>query len=66
MGTPIVERHSLNTEGRFPYPAVRQRKRRLAVSIWISKLLGPVILALSIPMIATPAILQETSNRSAN
>ena len=40
-----------------------RRKRRLAMSIWISKLLGPVILVLSIPMIIMPASLQETTKR---
>ena len=33
------------------------------MAIWISKFLGPVILALSIPMIVTPSILQETTRR---
>jgi hypothetical protein len=33
------------------------------VAIWISKLLGPVILALAIPMIAEPRRLQETTQR---
>ena len=33
------------------------------MTIWICKLIGPVILALSIPMIAAPAQLQETSRR---
>jgi hypothetical protein len=33
------------------------------MTIWISKLLGPVILALSIPMIVTPTRLQETTRR---
>ncbi len=33
------------------------------MAIWISKFLGPVILALSIPMIVTPTILQETTRR---
>ena len=33
------------------------------MAIWISKFLGPVILALSIPMIVTPTTLQETSRR---
>lgn len=33
------------------------------MSIWISKFLGPVILILSIPMIFTPASLQETTKR---
>ena len=33
------------------------------MSIWISKFLGPIILALSIPMIVTPSNLQETTRR---
>ena len=33
------------------------------MAIWISKFLGPVILALSLPMIVTPTTLQETSRR---
>jgi len=33
------------------------------MAIWISKFLGPVILALSIPMIVTPTSLQETTRR---
>ncbi len=33
------------------------------MAIWISKFLGPVILALSIPMIVTPSNLQETTRR---
>jgi len=33
------------------------------MAIWISKFLGPVILALSIPMIITPTRLQETTRR---
>ena len=33
------------------------------MAIWISKLLGPVILALAVPMIVTPARLQETTRR---
>ncbi len=33
------------------------------MAIWISKFLGPVILALSIPMIVTPTKLQETTRR---
>lgn len=33
------------------------------MAIWISKFLGPVILALGIPMIATPAAVQETARR---
>lgn len=33
------------------------------MTIWISKFLGPVILALSIPMIVTPTSLQETTRR---
>ena len=33
------------------------------MAIWISKFLGPVILALSIPMIFTPTRLQETTRR---
>ena len=36
---------------------------RLAMAVWISKFLGPVILALSIPMIVTPRRLQETTRR---
>jgi hypothetical protein len=35
----------------------------LAVAIWISRLLGPVILVLAIPMIVTPRSLQETTRR---
>ena len=33
------------------------------MAIWISTFLGPVILALSIPMIVTPTSLQETTRR---
>lgn len=33
------------------------------MTIWISKLLGPVILVLSIPMIVTPASFKETGRR---
>lgn len=33
------------------------------MSIWIAKFLGPVILALAVPMIATPVRLLETSKR---
>lgn len=33
------------------------------MAIWISTFLGPVILALSIPMIVTPTDLQETTRR---
>ena len=33
------------------------------MAIWISKFLGPVILALSIPMIVTPTSLQDTTRR---
>lgn len=33
------------------------------MAIWISKFLGPVILALSIPMVVTPTGLQETTRR---
>lgn len=33
------------------------------MAIWISKFLGPIILALSIPMIITPTRLQETTRR---
>ncbi len=33
------------------------------MAIWISKFLGPVILALSIPMIVAPQGLQETTRR---
>jgi hypothetical protein len=33
------------------------------MTIWICRLIGPVILALSIPMIAAPTQLQETSRR---
>lgn len=33
------------------------------MSIWISKFLGPVILVLGIPMIISPAGLQETTRR---
>jgi len=33
------------------------------MAIWISKFLGPIILALSIPMIITPTSLQETTRR---
>jgi hypothetical protein len=36
---------------------------REAMTIWISQLLGPVILALSVPMIVAPAGLQETTRR---
>ncbi len=35
----------------------------LANSIWIAKLLGPVIVALSIPMITAPGQLTETTER---
>jgi len=34
-----------------------------AVSIWIAKLIGPVIVALAIPMIVTPRGLQQTTRR---
>ena len=33
------------------------------MAIWISKFLGPIVLALSIPMVVAPANLQETSKR---
>lgn len=33
------------------------------MAIWISKFLGPVVLALSIPMVVTPTGLQETTKR---
>ncbi len=33
------------------------------MEIWISKLLGPVLLVLGIPMIITPTSLQETTRR---
>ena len=33
------------------------------MSIWIAKFLGPVMLAVSIPMMATPATLQQTTRR---
>ena len=33
------------------------------MTIWISKFLGPVILVLAIPMLVTPARLQETTRR---
>lgn len=33
------------------------------MSIWIAKLLGPVIIAVAVPMIATPVKLQETTKR---
>ncbi len=33
------------------------------MAIWISKLLGPIVLVLSIPMIITPASLHETTRR---
>ena len=33
------------------------------MAIWISRLLGPVILALAIPMIVAPRSLQETTRR---
>ncbi len=33
------------------------------MAVWISKFLGPVILALSVPMILSPASLQETARR---
>ena len=35
----------------------------MAMAIWISKFLGPVILVLSIPMIVTPTRLQEIIKR---
>ena len=35
----------------------------MAMTIWISKLLGPVILVLSMPMIFSPNSLQETTKR---
>ena len=35
----------------------------IAVAIWISKFLGPVILVLSIPMVLSPASLQEITRR---
>jgi hypothetical protein len=34
-----------------------------AMSIWIAKFLGPVMLAVAVPMIATPVRLLETSKR---
>ena len=34
------------------------------MAIWISKFLGPVILALSISMIVTPTSLQEITRRA--
>lgn len=33
------------------------------MTIWISKFLGPIIVVLSIPMVFTPAGLQETTKR---
>ena len=36
---------------------------RRTLTIWISKFLGPVILVLAIPMLVTPARLQETTRR---
>jgi hypothetical protein len=33
------------------------------MSIWISRFLGPIMLALGIPMIVSPARLQETTRR---
>lgn len=33
------------------------------MAIWIAKLLGPVIVALAIPMMVTPRTLQETTRR---
>ncbi len=33
------------------------------MAVWISKFLGPVILALSLPMILSPESLQETARR---
>ena len=33
------------------------------MTIWISKFLGPLILAFSVPMIATPVIIQEMVKR---
>ncbi len=33
------------------------------MAIWIAKFLGPVMLAVSIPMMLTPASLQETTRR---
>ena len=33
------------------------------MAIWISKFLGPLILVISIPMVATPSSLQETTRR---
>ena len=35
----------------------------MAMTIWISKFLGPVILVLGLPMIFSPASLQETTKR---
>ena len=33
------------------------------MAIWISKFLGPIVLVLSVPMVVTPAGLQETTQR---
>lgn len=33
------------------------------MTIWISKFLGPIIIALGIPMMITPAAVQETTRR---
>ena len=35
----------------------------MAMAIWISKFLGPVMLVFSVPMIVTPRSLQETTRR---
>jgi hypothetical protein len=42
---------------------VRDTVGDLALAIWISKFLGPVILVLAIPMILSPTSLQETTRR---
>ena len=33
------------------------------MAVWISKFLGPIVLALSIPMMLTPSSLQQTTRR---
>jgi hypothetical protein len=35
----------------------------METTIWIAKFLGPIFLAVSVPMIVTPARLQETTQR---
>ena len=35
----------------------------METTIWIAKLIGPILVAVSVPMIVTPSRLQETTRR---